>query len=96
MTSTKKPEDHKPKLKDPIVVEFHGERFEVDGRAPKDTRALFALRSNDTETALTRLIGAEGVERAIAAIEDQDGFADIEDLLELVGAIYEKAGSKNS
>ena len=91
-----KPQDRQRPIKEPRTVEFAGETYTFDVRAAKDTRTMFALRADDMETVLTRVIGEEGLERALKSIEDEDGYADFEKVAELVGAIYEQAGAKNS
>lgn len=94
--SPAKPQDRQRPIKEPRHVEFAGESYTFDVRAAKDTRTMFALRADDMETVLTRVIGEEGLERALKSIEDEDGYADFEKVAELVGAIYEQAGAKNS
>lgn len=94
--SPKKPADHKPAKDHTINIQFAGEKYEFDVRAASDTRTMFALRKEDLETVLIRVIGKDGLDRAIKSIEDEDGFSDIEKLLDFVNAIYEKVGAKNS
>jgi hypothetical protein len=91
-----KPRDHQRGPNDVIRVDFAGERFEVDARAPKHTPTMFALRNNDIETVLNNLIGEEALARVIQALADEDGYSDFEKLTELVNVIYEKVGAKNS
>lgn len=90
------PQDHRPKRRDPIVIEFMDEVFTIDGRGPSDVRTMFALRYNDFETVLVKLIGQEALDRLIDKMTDEDGYADFDELSDFVSAIYEKAGSKNS
>ncbi|QIK63198.1 hypothetical protein G7068_08310 [Leucobacter viscericola] len=94
--SRAKPRDHQRGPHDVIRVDFAGEHFEVDSRAPKHTPTMFALRNNDIETVLSNLIGEDSLARVIKALEDEDGFSDFEKLTELVNVIYEKVGAKNS
>lgn len=91
-----KPQDHQRPIKEPRTVEFAGETYTFDVRAAKDTRTMFALRGDDMETVLKRVIGDDGLERALKSLEDEDGYSDFEKVAELVGAIYEQAGTKNS
>lgn len=93
--SVKKPADHKPASDTSVSVEFSGETYEFDVRAAKDARTMFALRREDMETVLIRVVGEDGLDRALSSIEDEDGYADFADLSELVKTIYEKAGAKN-
>lgn len=94
--SPKKPADHKPAKDHAINIQFAGEKYEFDVRAASDTRTMFALRKEDMETVLVRVIGEDGLHRAIKSIEDEDGFASFEKLADFVQAIYEKVGAKNS
>lgn len=90
-----KPQDHKPASEHAVTFDFEGEKFTVDVRAIRDTRTMFALRKEDMETVLLRTLGEKGTERAIKAIEDEDGYSDSIRLAELVQIMYEKAGAKN-
>lgn len=94
--SAKKPADHKPSEKDAVEVSFAGEDYTFDVRAATDTRTMFALRKEDMETVLVRIIGEDGLEKAIKSIEDEDGYADFKKLADFVSEVYEKAGAKNS
>lgn len=91
-----KPQDHQRGQHEKIRVDLAGEAFEIDARAPKHIPTMFALRQNDFETVLRNLLGAEGLDRALKALEDEDGYSDFDALAEWVSEIYEKAGSKNS
>lgn len=94
--SPRKPTDLAPALKDKLSVEFAGETYEFDVRAAKDSRTMFALYANDFQAVLTRVVGEDGLERAVTSLEDEDGYSDFEKLSEFVKVIFEKAGSKNS
>ncbi|QAB17486.1 hypothetical protein Leucomu_05720 [Leucobacter muris] len=94
--SPAKPADYQRGKQDTIRVSLSGEEFEIDARAPKHIPTMFALRQNDFETVLRNLLGADGLDRALKALEDEDGYSDFDTLAEWVGDIYEKAGSKNS
>lgn len=94
-SSVKKPEDHKPASKTRVTVKYLGEAYEFDVRAMRDPRTLFAFQREDVEGALTRILGAESLERAIVSTEDEDGYADIERLAPLVELIAEAGNAKN-
>ncbi|MEV8339210.1 hypothetical protein [Leucobacter sp. NPDC077196] len=91
-----KPSDHRPPIKQPRTVEFAGESYTFDVRAAKDANTMFALQRNDFETVLVRVIGADGLKRALESTADEDGFSDFEELAELTAALYKAADSKNS
>lgn len=93
--SVKKPADHKPKDGTKATVEHLGETYDFDTRAFKDPRTLFAFKREDIETALERILGEEGLERAIVSTEDEDGYGDLERLSGLVEKLAEVAGAKN-
>ncbi|QIK62341.1 hypothetical protein G7068_03300 [Leucobacter viscericola] len=94
--SPAKPQDYQRGAHEVYTVDFAGEHFEIDARAPKHTPTMFALRNNDIETVLKNLIGEDALARVIEALEDEDGYSDFEKLTELVNVIYEKVGAKNS
>lgn len=94
--SPAKPSDHRPPIKQPRTVEFAGESYTFDVRAAKDANTMFALQRNDFETVLVRVIGVDGLKRALESTADEDGFSDFEELAELTAAIYKAADSKNS
>lgn len=94
--SPKKPTDHQPAAREQITVEYAGEKFTFDARAPKDARVFLAIRKGDLETAITRMTSEDDLERLLKAIEDEDGWSDIEELGKFVDAAHEAAGAKNS
>lgn len=91
-----KPQDHKPKISQPATVTFLGETYTFDRREPTNPPTFFALNRGDMETVLTRLVGEDGLARAIKSTEDDDGFGNVEKLGDLVNAMFEEAGAKNS
>lgn len=94
--SPKKPEDHQAPIKKPVTVTFKGETFTFDRRAAKHHPNFMLLRANDSEGYLTALLGTDGLAKALKAVEDEDGFQDEEVLGELIQALIEGAGAKNS
>ncbi|QAB17134.1 hypothetical protein Leucomu_03635 [Leucobacter muris] len=91
-----KPQDHKPADHEKVTFEFAGETFTMDARAPKDSRVFLSVRKGDLEPAIIRMTSAEDLERLLKAIEDEDGWSDMEQLGKFVDAAHEAAGTKNS
>ncbi|MDI2032998.1 hypothetical protein [Paenarthrobacter nitroguajacolicus] len=100
LSEIKQPEDHKAKVED-FTIEFSGEKFTVKAKAVKDYRILMLLAKVETDAsalpeALTKLLGAEQHERMIDAIEDNEGFVDIETVGEFLRELMQAGNRKNS
>lgn len=90
-----KPQDHKPADHEKVAFEFRGETYEVDARFSRDVRTAAMFNKNDFETAISKMIGADGYEALLTSLEDEDGFVDAELLGGWVNAFFDKAGAKN-
>lgn len=90
--SAKKPEDHKPAAVDTVKIEHSGVEFTASRGALDSLRTLDLLERGMVNTALRRLIGDEKYEEFL----DKNPDADAESAGNLLQAISEKVGAKNS
>lgn len=87
-----KPEDHKPAEADLVTVEHGGVTFETTRGSLGSLRTLDLLERNQITTALRRVIGDEKFEEFL----DKNPDAGAEEAGDLLNAIAEKVGAKNS
>lgn len=91
-----KPQDHKPAADETVSVEYAGETFEIKVGVASSARLLRALEKNQISAAVERLIGEDGYDRLLDAIEAQYGEDDMSKVAEFMGTALEAAGAKNS
>lgn len=94
--SAKKPADHKPAAADTVAVSFAGASFDIEVGVASSARLLRALEKNQIAASVERLIGEDGYDKLLDAIEAKFGHDDMEKVAEFVGAALEAAGAKNS
>lgn len=90
--SVKKPEDHKPAAAEQVAIEFGGVKFTAARGALDSLRTLDMLERGLVTTVLRRLIGDAQFEEFLEKNPD----AGAEQAGELLEAIAEKVGAKNS
>lgn len=93
--SVKKPADHKPASVELVPVEFAGAKFEVPAGVVTSARLLRDLEKNMFAGVVERLIGVDGYDRLLDAIEAEYGSDDMEKVAEFISAALEAAGAKN-
>lgn len=93
--SANKPADHKPAADETVAFEFAGASFDIPVRAI-GARLLRSLEKNRIAEAAERLIGEDGYDRLIEAIEAEHGWDDMEKVADFMNGALEAAGSKNS
>ena len=94
--SPAKPQDHKPAADDTVSVEYAGEEFAIKVGVASSARLLRALEKNQIAAAVERLIGEDGYDRLLDAIEAEYGEDDMGKVAEFMGKALEAAGAKNS
>lgn len=94
--SAKKPADHKPAAAETVDVKFAGKTFSIPVGVASSARLLRALEKNQIAGAVERLIGEDGYDSLLDAIEAEYGSDDMEKVAEFMGAALEAAGAKNS
>lgn len=94
--SVKKPEDHKPAKAETVTVEFAGQEFEIRVGIASSARLLRSLEKNMLAGAVEYLIGVDGYDRLLDAIEEEQGIDDAESVAQFLNKALEAAGAKNS
>lgn len=94
--SVKKPEDHKPAKGETVAVEYAGETFNVRVGVASSARLLRILEKNMLAGAVEFLIGVDGYDRLLDAIEAEFGSDDSELVAKFLNEALEAAGAKNS
>lgn len=90
--SAKKPADHKPAAADTVKIEHGGVEFSASRGALDSLRTLDLLERGMINSALRRLIGDDKYDEFL----DKNPDADAESAGDLLRAISEKVGAKNS
>ena len=93
--SPKKPADRKPAENGTVKVKYAGTEFEVPVGAASSARLLRLLEKNAIAGAIERLIGEDGYDQLLDAIEEEFGTDDMEKVAEFLGKALEAAGAKN-
>lgn len=90
--SVKKPADHKPASTDQVSIEYGGVKFAATRGALNSLRVLDMLEQGRITSTLRRLVGDEKFEEYL----DKNPDAGAEEAGELLEAIADKVGAKNS
>lgn len=93
--SAKKPADHKPANTESVTVKYAGAEFGIPVGAASSARLLRLLEKNAIAAAIERLIGEDGYDRLLDAIEEAFGTDDMEKVAEFLSKALEAAGAKN-
>lgn len=93
--SVKKPADHQPKKDTTVTVKFADETFEIEAKLVTSGRTIRLLEKGMIMSATERLLGEEGAERLLDAIEAKYGDDDLERVSEFTQAVFSAAEAKN-